>query len=140
METNELRIGNVLSDGKFRFVVESIEHDMLWGNLLECIKPDRIEDFYDEGVYHFDIKNVNGILLTEEWLLKLGFKKRKFAYVLCNTNEIKDDYDIRVKFTEKKDEFYLNYGYHEQFIGYYKYVHQLQNLYFILTGNELEIK
>ena len=76
METKELRIGNILTDGKFLFIVESIEAEAVWGDIYECIKAERIEDYYDEGVYHLNIENIKGIPLTEDWLVKFGFEKK----------------------------------------------------------------
>lgn len=74
------------------------------------------------------------IPLTEDWLLKFGFEEKpKYSHpkywkgnYFCNLN----------------GEFYTN---NESYEGEtlstnIKYVHQLQNLYFALTGEELEIK
>lgn len=78
--------------------------------------------------------NANGILLNEEWLLKFGFKEYldnlfldiKQRITLCyfdkNENQfsiLQDDKEIALA------------------SGRVKYVHQLQNLYFALTGEEL---
>lgn len=64
------------------------------------------------------------ILLTEEWLLKFGFEYKEetecyhYSNLIINKLFIMMDIDIRV---------------------YIKYVHQLQNLYFALTGEELKL-
>ena len=72
------------------------------------------------------IQMAKPIPLTEEWLLKFGFSK----YGRLNTNDnfkLIYDYDLST--------FYLDD------IGLeLKHVHQLQNLYFALTGKELTIK
>ena len=70
---------------------------------------------------YYNLSLMTPIPLTEEWLLKFGFEK---AYETCyqykdfilNDKFIMMDIDITVQL---------------------KYVHQLQNLYFALTGEEL---
>jgi len=74
-----------------------------------------------------DTNHLYPIPITEEWLLKFGFKKHKawddsFYY-------LKSDVDIFE---------YLSGFEHNDF--HIKYVHQLQNLYFALTGEELKFK
>lgn len=64
------------------------------------------------------------IPLTEEWLLKFGFIKRykdcyEFGKLILNDKFVMMDIDIHLEL---------------------RYVHQLQNLYFTLTGEELTIK
>ena len=64
------------------------------------------------------------IPLTEEWLLKFGFEKRyetcfQYKNFILNDKFIMMDIDITIQL---------------------KYVHQLQNLYHALTGEELTIK
>ena len=75
-----------------------------------------------------------GIPLTEEWLLKFGFKESK-TFFGRNSFE-KDGYHLikNGKYFE-----FLVIG-SSVILAKIKYVHQLQNLYFALTGKELEIK
>lgn len=69
---------------------------------------------------------INPILLTEEWLIRFGFKK-------CGELYIKNQ--IEIWYNEPTKRFYHT----EQNIGVNtNYVHQLQNLYFALTWEELE--
>jgi len=85
----------------------------------------RIEDgkHIDEAIR----LNANPLPLTEEWLIKFGFEKRSLHYF-------------------KKDGIILSVEdfYYECFLSsnsvIIKYVHQLQNLYFALTNQELEVK
>ena len=71
--------------------------------------------------------DLNPIPLTEEWLLKFGFEK-KIGW---------DDLIYHVKNNVDLYEFLSGYEYYDFHI---KHVHQLQNLYFALTGEELKIK
>ena len=78
-----------------------------------------------------------GIPLTEEILLKCGFKKinDSFRYVLNICEYEFWYYEIGVALSKieiciHRDEYYVNNIYA---------LHQLQNLYFALTGEELKI-
>ena len=129
MKATELRIGNYVMN------LEG-EIDRITGISDPVIATEKIPGDIDVWV--------EPIPLTEEWLLKFGFRKRNIFYILNDIwdYEIKDDYRIEVHFKENRDEFYLKLGDgdNKSFWGYYKYVHQLQNLYFALNGEELEIK
>ncbi len=71
------------------------------------------------------ISKFYGIRLTEEWLEKFG---------LCENNE----YHHYLTFTGKKIHYCVN-SFNDEWIEI-KYVHQLQNLYHSLTGEELKVK
>lgn len=73
--------------------------------------------------------NPKGIPLTEELLLKFGFE----IEIGYSHNIAKLGF-IRIKFG---DNFYFDYTYSRTKI---QYVHQLQNLHFALTGEELTLK
>jgi hypothetical protein len=75
--------------------------------------------------------NGNPIPLTEEWLIKFGFKKN------TDNGDLKgnDCYYTHQNF--KRCISLPNFIYDGTKL---KYVHQLQNLYFALTGEELEVK
>jgi len=84
-----------------------------------------------------DIKNnpniVKPIPLTEEWLKRFGFESDSYQdmYVLGWLK-------INCDKTKGKPELWI-----ENITGkvvYIEHVHQLQNLYFALTGQELELK
>lgn len=132
MKSNELRIGNLISrldignsEPRIESVIELRKDKVLTSGPISVICG------YDE---------INGIQLTEELLLKLGFKKE-----LESDNAIFYENDFISINTYK--------GYNSTFlkrnrllnqqdysINNIKYVHQLQNLYFSLTGEELTIK
>ncbi len=82
----------------------------------ECIKMHMGDDLDDA---------YRPIPLTEEWLLKFGF-------------EITDNFQTKDRFqTHKQDGIiWFEYGY---IVVELNYVHQLQNLYFALTNEELTI-
>ena len=108
MKANELRIGNwVQSDTNRAYKIE-----LTW---FECCKDSR-----DGRDIQF---NTYPIPLTEEWLVKFGFKKKTKTFVMNN---------ISIKQQTKGYFFYLSKMIED--------VHSLQNLYFALTGEEFEIK
>jgi len=116
MEANELRIGNYVELlGKVR-KVECISNlparkEMYW---LTC------ENMIDTKIIHF-----SPIPLTEEWLGKFNWNGYKPLHFNSN-------FEI-----DKQGRLYCNGDYKGVNINY---VHQLQNLYFALTGKELIIK
>jgi len=118
MNVNELRIGNyVLRDSYYPIQVESI---IDYGINL------RGGDSY--GVYADEkLEDIKPIPLTEEWLLKFGFTKYSYGFQnkILIRHPHKDCYEIRIS---------DNLGYLD-----IKYVHQLQNLYFALTHQELTL-
>lgn len=126
INANELRIGNLVSHN------DASMHKEIWqiGNNTVSFSIGRDR----KGVEHYQtyyLEGVNPIILTEDWLLKFGFRKEDkygngssyFLYTLgiltYNTS-----YD-------------LLWAGNISDIKQPKYVHQLQNLYFALTGKEL---
>ena len=85
--------------------------------------------------------NIYAIELTEEWLLKAGFRYKKYnPTTIGSTNVFGSGLYISQMFsngfslvfqTDRKN-FYFEFS--DRFI---KYVHELQNIYFALTGVEL---
>ena len=126
MKANELRIGNFVSTEGIDFVeVSKIDADF-----GICYKiPQEFGQFYP-------YKEVEPIPLTEEWLMRFGFDK-----VLPRNDKmyyrLNDDFVI-----EENNVFLLGDDAFEmlKLRRKIKYVHQLQNLYFALTGEELTIK
>lgn len=114
MKANELRIGNCLmSDG-----------------IPVQIDGRTIFDFWhygDNGVIPLRYKPIP---LTEEWLLRFGFEK-SYNWV---------DKSATIELAEKDNGYVMledSCYYCSQTL---LYVHQLQNLFFALKGEELELK
>lgn len=120
MKSNELRIGNYI------YSLETQNHQRITGLLEE-------QPFFDAITFDYpNYDEIEPIPLTEEWLLKFGFEKKgkrisKGWFYLWDENGI-----IVFALAEMHNEIgqYLNI----------KHVHQLQNLYFALTGEKLTIK
>jgi hypothetical protein len=122
MKASELRLGNLFTEEYTNSIIQVIQ-----------LETDKI---------FFSLKFVSQwqakpIPLTEEWLLKFGFEKNfnNFYEKLIN----KDEDDFIGKLTDYGFAYYIDKKDNYPLI-YIKYVHQLQNLYFALTSEELTIK
>lgn len=74
----------------------------------------------------------NPIQITEEWLVKLGFEANKTGY------RIKTSAGVQIIFESRTGVIYIGLA-RTAVSSFIEYVHQLQNLYFALTGEELTI-
>lgn len=85
-----------------------------------------LSDFYN--MYLDDDCPFTPIPLTEEWLVKFGFEKDSFGCLYFGY------------FYYRKSLFYSSGEFSNIGLPNIQYVHQLQNIYFALTGEELTIK
>lgn len=78
----------------------------------------------------FCIMDWKPIALNEEWLFKLGSRQLPHGYFIG-----------KLKFTYEKNELseFVRFHYSGK-VAYLQYVHQIQNLYYALTDEELTIK
>lgn len=122
MKENELRIGNYIN----KITTSANDKD------LTIVKA---EDIFNIGA---DIDFYARIPLTEKWLLRFRFFEYENNY-FSKTQIYAEREKITVSFHFSKNGTDLiidEYGNSEYRSIYY--VHQLQNLYFALTGKELE--
>ena len=126
IKTNELRIGNFVSiNNGFEMLVHSIfQNDTVY---LDFIPP----LINEADVWEEDYKDLIAIPLTEEWLLKAGFKKTRDMFINSKPKMYKI---FRLSLRLMANEYTFCY---ENSFRKIEYVHQLQNLYFALTGEEL---
>jgi len=138
IQASELRIGNyVIEKGKQKQVYSVSNHNAK------------------------DYSKVKPIPLTEDWLLKFGFETEKYIkysldvfkdkifepFVLSNVwvcynyhfNYFCFDRRVLHPLSHLHEE-YKNHWRHDHKSDNLQYVHQVQNLYFALTGEELKIK
>lgn len=82
-----------------------------------------------ESVGCFSANLINPIELDESWMDFFGFKRHGEWYIFQNF-----PHSINVSFVHNK----VTIGTNEEYEVDVKYVHQLQNLYFALTGSHLQ--
>ena len=115
MKANELRIGNW-------YYTNNGKPDQIDGH--------GISQFQDGEVFDEVNDFIKPIPLTEEWLFKFGF--------VVTDGLFGNKYRKSIDFYTMKDKS-IGFVFDDYCITI-KYLHQLQNLYFALTGQELEIK
>lgn len=116
------------------------------GNLVDLYGSIATIQRSDFGHNNSGIAIVSGkpISLTKEWFIKLGFKElnnaysyyiNKDLYLVLNNNEF---FMVSKEYEDNEHPFL----YHPEVAHKLniKHIHQLQNLYFALTGEELTIK
>jgi hypothetical protein len=142
MQSKDLRIGNLVN------YIEDNEIFIVSGILSKTIDAENSMESC-----RLDIEAFEPIILNKEWLLKFGalvkkdlsmhkseiyyFPKLDISYCLFYA-DFRNDYGMYVEYTDSPIESDENKLYPVSF-GI-KYVHELQNLHFALTGEELELK
>lgn len=124
MNANELRIGNWVYQND-RFCVSNLGVNMFQWDLC---------DWYSEGNGTQSMKDIEPIELNEKLLNYFGFK---YAFGKKEALFLPVNHDFGI-WAYKKDKFKLAIFMMDKFnTTEIKYVHQLQNLYFALTYEEL---
>ena len=143
MKATELRIGNYVMYEQTTHIIRTLLNRIctsLWIN-------DTVGD-----VYTHTFKDITPIPITEEWLLKFGFEKlandgrygyryyiaiADYWYVIERDWRKEQSHFFGIEYTDcpnpKDDHIYHSFTFK------LKHIHQLQNLYFALTGKELTI-
>ena len=131
MILEELRIGNLIST--FGNIITKIEYISNWDNLIGS------SNFCERGVEDF-----KPIKITEKWIRFFGFEDYSISHgtkeLSIKSNIPSHHIVIRIGFY---DSFFSVFNHSEcdftkmQYITQIRYVHQLQNLYFALTQEEL---
>jgi hypothetical protein len=111
MKVNELRIGNWYDQF-------NNHHKATWATLKQLDEAPKSQLW------------CKPIPLTEEWLLKFGFERRQIKDLISYTLPKLELY----QYASNNNKIFFEYADGEVEL---KYVHQLQNLYFALTGEEL---
>lgn len=125
----QLRLGNYIQDRGGKVLrIDFMEHvqdgyDTKVGQLMQ-LEGQEVHPMTEYTDY------ANPIHLTEEWLLRLGFR--------C-TSTIKKTFGNGVIWVQLIDNVFC-FKQCDSLTRKLSYVHSIQNLYFALTGEELEIK
>jgi hypothetical protein len=140
MKASELRIGNYISR------CDLFDNHVRIEQILGIDKKATTTGAFKVLCTYSEIEPIP---LTEEWLLNFGFKHIKGDFnrgrikIDCYSMQLPHTYGATCYLESFKKEGnlsikmnWLNTGFHME----YDYVHQLQNLYFALTNDELKIK
>ena len=99
------------------------------GNLIkDRAKVVEVENHHFSLLESYHKEDFQPIPLTEEWLLKFGFETKDKVFWDVGNFRVGQDRWGGYDYVNRRVDIDL------------KYVHQLQNLYFALTGEELTIK
>ena len=127
MKSTELRIGNFVKVENDYEIIQGLH-----GHEALCALDIKLFDTF--GVWQ-NYKDIQSIQLTEKWLIKFGFKKwgsytnlwKRYSTTNCT---VRSDASA---ISRNNCYFILNEDYRVDI----EFVHQLQNLYYALTGDEL---
>lgn len=119
IQSNELRIGNLLQDKVSKTELK----------VIELTEKNIVTYVIDRSMFPLkDGWGIEPIQLTEEWLLNFGFERQPWGLV-------KGGLLFKDNIKHPCEELTLEIG--NGFRVTAQYVHQLQNIYFALTGEEL---
>ena len=121
MKATELRIGNLIFQSGQITIIENISRSI---NDWERVNNKRLFD-------------CTPIPLTEEWLLKFGFEKEETGY--WTIGKLRGGFTV-CRAERKSDRLCYRWFVNNLKMTDLHFVHQLQNLYFALTGEELTLK
>jgi hypothetical protein len=126
MKANELRIGNLVTYENKTHKIFGISEQYPFLDTIEY------------GAFVVEWYDLKPIPLTEDWLLKAGFEVVYDSEFTKRLDFIKDNrFDF---FINKQNETLSGIRFKgNTFFNEAKHVHQLQNIYFALTGEELAI-
>jgi hypothetical protein len=120
MKANELRIGSLvyITDTSTQLFYKQETQINIHNLMYLCGET--------KEPFEFEIEPIP---LTEDWLLKLGFKQ---------VPKIKSEYYKHgISFDVKDNTCFIETDSTPEYFNHIKHVHQLQNLYFALTNEEL---
>ena len=133
MNVIELRIGNYVS------------YYNIWHEIVGIDKDRVLIEYHNGETDYYHIDYIEPIELTEDILTKIGFKKgynEIYSMELCT-----DCYDYYISYQNVKDNkhSFVASGYNNELkrqirLDNIQYLHELQNIFFSFTNQELEIK
>lgn len=146
MKPQELSIGNIVEVNHFEYgdMFASVTSINDVGDLCLHLLDER----FTKEEYECTMNEVVPIPITDELLLKIGFKKKRDGYLHYSdhNDEFSIKFDLGYAFIEyanlcfnPEDVTETNYGSSLEFSNTL-HLHTLQNIWHLVTGKELEIK
>jgi hypothetical protein len=149
MKPQELRIGNYVYYEHTTHIVSGVHGNKVYSWWVKDGEPvieyeaKDISGTQVENPYMDVVSQYEPIPLTEEILLKCGFehsnKGLNYGIFFVKDIDESDEFYLRPSF---EGGFYWGFNNHNELkdVKNILYLHQLQNLYFTLTGEELKLK
>lgn len=133
LNVNELRLGNYVN-------YEQTIHYITLVDRLGFIETRYLNQDINEEDYRCSIGTINPIILTEQLLEQLGFIRSGYDLLFWKHSKIKEEF-AGINWADKDIPEYqfLNFLIDGKIIQIH-YVHQLQNLFYVLTNEELVLK
>lgn len=136
MKPSELRIGNWIKTESHDY-----NHDLHTSQIeIGSIESIHLYDVFfrsqeNDDLIKYDYNQIEPIPLTSEWLERFGFEKDDSRRTESHPYTDYEKSGVRIDLP------YFEFHFNNCDSGIdIEYVHQLQNLYFALTGQELELK
>lgn len=131
MKSEELRVGNLVSDVLDEFGgCGTVKIESILSGTLKVFA----HTMDDEMLIEYKLNRITGIPLDESWIKAFGFETDCITAYLPNYNAVQIGFFKDVYLP-------LAYGSLSKQVGEpLLYVHQLQNLFFVLLGKELTLK
>ena len=131
IDIKQLRLENYVMCEQTTHVVTGLQGGLVWSRWMNGTEP-----------YICSPKSLDPIPLTEEILLKCGFKKDNYKKghigIDYKSGEMTFDFVLEEPgFMGEWDKYYTFELPNHRFVNM-KYLHSLQNLFFVITGKELE--
>jgi len=137
MNANELRLGNIVTINNIFSHEKMLNTPLLVcgieklreneGGIIKLNYPNYNDNIVIPAFSQFD-KFINPIPLTEEWFLKAGFYK----HIKFKNTYVKGSFSIKIT-----DSGVIYFKYNDFVIAELLFIHQLQNIFFSLCGEEL---
>jgi hypothetical protein len=129
MKANELRIGNYVNYEQTTHIITSVNMDYSISVWIDINNK--------EHLYPHKNSELKPIPLTEEWLLRFGWGKGEYDSEYIDNISLKQEV---LSYNLNANMFCIETNCDIMEISHINYVHQLQNLYFALTNEELKLK
>jgi len=127
IDPKELRLGNLINyEGNVQTITQVSKHGVDW------VLPNGAQ------YSGFKRKELQPILLTEEWLIKFDYEVDKLNFGECICNHSSKQHKLYK--LENTDGYFDEVNNEYEYGIPLKFVHQFQNRFFSITGTELEIK
>lgn len=130
---NELRLNNIVLYKGSPIIVKGLRH-----NDISDVEFERYDKYQSYDDYAIDIEDIEHLPLTTEILEKCGFKDEWSGYCIqVNTGWLYINLErqsTRIEVAHHSEPIDVTLE-----LPFIQYLHQLQNLFFTLTGEELSI-